>query len=139
MTGIVRIIDGDSQQCQKWENPISWSQAGPPGPAGIARAYATVADFPWYSAPELNPARSLNVESVTRPPGITGAYCIRLAKSVGDTAYLVPVVSPIGGSGDPRYATVYVGCDEDGKGIQVNIFDYKGASLNGSFHMIVAN
>ena len=66
-TGIVRIIDPDTQQCHRWETPISWNQTGPQGPAGTARAYATVADFPWYSAPELNPARSLNVESVTRP------------------------------------------------------------------------
>ena len=36
-TGIVRIIDPDTQQCHRWETPISWNQAGPqglPGPQG---------------------------------------------------------------------------------------------------------
>jgi hypothetical protein len=43
--GLVRIIDSGSAKCHKWESPISWSQTGPTGPKGTARAiHAALAD-----------------------------------------------------------------------------------------------
>lgn len=143
VTGLVRVLDANAKGCLKFENPISWAQQGvqgepgAAGAAGSARAFATVWDF-GTPDPVLAPApRTLEVDSVVRVS--TGAYCVFVDASLGDVTRLTPVVTPEGGTAEPRYATTSF-CAEDANGrraIQVALFDAAGEHVNGGFHLIV--
>lgn len=92
LTGIVRIIDGDSTKCQKWENPIAWSQNG------VVNAYYTEGG----AAPQGDSLMSLDL-----PSGHwTLTATINVFSGTPDGQTIQCRISPDGGTGGWSEQTV---------------------------------
>jgi hypothetical protein len=151
--GALRIVDSEKgQKCMALESELVWNQRGTQGPPGDqGRPGATGPTGP--AGPQGPPGTSgvrawisygLNGDgarqNVTRVDDLgNGLYCVLLDPSIDPTT-TAPIVTPAAGTGFGAITATVVpaGCDSNGTGIQVQIYNAAGVGVTGiGFDLVV--